>query len=357
MHERGPIHVVDRLAPGGIETLVLDMLGAGSEQRVFSLQGETKALVEHWRALDRYSDRIDAFSKGMGIEPSLVLRLTRRLRALAPRAVILHHVGPLLYGGIAARLANIGRIIHVEHDVWHYSESPRHRTLLTITERLIRPRHIAVSSKAGDVIRAIVPGARIAVVPPGIDTDRFRPRDKQAARARLGLSETRRLIGTAGRLATVKQQSLMLEALVKIAPDVDAAIAGSGPELEPLTELAKNLGLSGRVHFLGQRADLEEVLPAFDVFCLPSKAEGLPRSVLEAQACGVPVVATDVGALDEAVSRETGRLVPIGDAAALADALTVILEAAPSVEKSRQHVLDSYSLEGTLRSYERVISE
>ena len=86
------------------------------------------------------------------------------------------------------------------------------------------------------------------------------------------------------------------------------------------------IGLAGRVHFLGQVSDPERLYPAFDLFCLPSRAEGFPRSLIEAQACGIPVIASDVGGSREAVCPQTGWLVPAGDDAALAASLTAAFE-------------------------------
>ena len=104
----GVVHVVERLAPGGIETFVLDMLRSGSPaDRVFSLQETLPHLLSRWPTLYEFSDRIDAFEKNPGLQIGLIPRITARLRALRPQAVIVHHIGPLIYGGIAARLAGV----------------------------------------------------------------------------------------------------------------------------------------------------------------------------------------------------------------------------------------------------------
>ena len=98
------------------------------------------------------------------------------------------------------------------------------------------------------------------------------------------------------------------------------------------------------------RDDVAELLPAFDVFCLPSRREGVPLAILEAQASGVPVVATDVGAVRDALCPETGRLVPSQDAAELARALSACL-LSPATVSPRKFVEQCFDWDATVRRY------
>ena len=131
----------------------------------------------------------------------------------------------------------------------------------------------------------------------------------------------------------VKNQVVLIDALASLRQQNTAGaqpilvIAGEGPEREALEKHAARLGVQHAVHMLGHRDDMADVLPSFDVYALPSLNEGLPRAVLEAQAAGLPVVATDVGALAAAVCRDSGRLVPHSDPQALVDALASALAA------------------------------
>src|SRR5688572_2333619 len=98
------VHIVERLAPGGIETLVLDIASSSIPAHVvISLQGDRECLAEQWPRLRELRVPIEAFNRS-GFDPMLVGRLTRRLLQLRPRAVFVHHIGPLLYGGFATRL-------------------------------------------------------------------------------------------------------------------------------------------------------------------------------------------------------------------------------------------------------------
>jgi glycosyltransferase involved in cell wall biosynthesis len=350
------VHIVQRMALGGIETLVLDLVrhGAGANL-ILSLEGDADELVDAWPALRAERRNLIGFDRKPGLRPLLVTQLAAKLTQLRPHTVVAHHIGPLFYGGPAVRIAGVPRLVHVEHDIWHYQQNRRRRWITKCWSYLFRPVHVAVSHKAAAAMRGWLPSASITVIPPGIDTDRFKPGKKAAARARLGLDPGRPLIGTAGRLVPIKGHKILIDAMRELPERVEVAIAGDGPELKQLQSFARELGVAARLHFLGHRDDLERVLGAFDVFCLPSLAEGLPRSVLEAQACGVPVVASDVGALDEAVCPRAGCLVPPSDPKALARGLRLVLAHGTVDESPRVFVETYYSLSRTLEAY-RILS-
>jgi glycosyltransferase involved in cell wall biosynthesis len=342
--------VVERLAPGGIETLVLDIARRGEGDLLFSLQGTREELARAWPAVGELSDRIEAFGRRPGIDLPLIPRLARALRRVRPCAVFLHHMGPLLYGGIAARLAAVPRLIYVEHDAWHYEQS-RDRMLARLLLRGLGAQIVAASRQVSERLNSVVPGKDVTVVPPGIATDRFKPGDKATARRRLGLDPSWSIVGNIGRLQPVKGQRYLIEALEKLPQTAHVVFVGDGPLRATLEGLARDHGVAGRVHFLGHRDDVADIYPAFDVFCLSSLSEGLPRTLLEAQASGVPVVATQVGGIAEAVCPATGILVPPADPAALAAALSHALATPNPAASPRSFVVGEMSLDHTLRRY------
>lgn len=357
------VHVVERMIPGGIETLVLDMVHELPGRHVIlSLGGTVDELVAGWPVLERERGHFEALNRGPGMSLKVIREVRACLIAHKADTVYLHHIGPLLYGGIAARLARVKTIVHVEHDAWHYDEG-RRWPLARALFALIRPHRIAVSSDIADRMKARDPSASITVIPPGIDMRRYVPTDKLAARKRLGLGSDLLLIGTTGRLVPVKGQRVMLDAFALLrrnggrvhGRDVGLVIIGDGPERLALEARARELGVAHVTHFLGLRADVPEILPALDVFCLPSFNEGLPRSLLEAQAAGVPVVSSDVGGCRHAVCPATGRLVPPNEPEALARALTDVLSGPDGAPNTRAFVEDRYSLATTLAAYARVV--
>ncbi len=180
---------------------------------------------------------------------------------------------------------------------------------------------------------------RVTVLRNGVDLDTFRPLARPALRARLGLDGPTVL--SAGLLVEAKGHHLAIEALTRLA-GVQLVIAGDGPMARELRALAERLGVSERVRFTGNlaRADLIEYYNAADALVLASAREGMPNVVLEALACGTPVVAADVGGVAEIVdSPHAGVLLAERSAAALAGALTGLLERPPPRYRVREHAL------------------
>jgi glycosyltransferase involved in cell wall biosynthesis len=351
----GIIQVVQRLEPGGIETLALALASSlPGPNAIFSLESGEARLRSGWSSVAASRARIEGFEKRSGVSPTLVLELARRIRALDPHAVITHHIGPLLYAGLAARLARVSRLVHVEHDIWHF-QAPRRRTLGQLAVKLLQPEYVALSHSAAAHQRKLLGISRVTVIPNGVDVERFAPGDAKAARIRFGLDPDCAWIGSAGRLETVKGHDILIDAFSRLPdPGVRLAIAGDGSRRQALEAQAVTRGVSGRVTFLGYCSDMAALLPAFDVFCLPSRAEGLPLSVLEAQAAGIPVVATDVGAVREALCPQTSQLAPAGDPHALATALADVLSRA-NPGSPRPFVVANFNWTRTVEAYRELI--
>jgi glycosyltransferase involved in cell wall biosynthesis len=208
------------------------------------------------------------------------------------------------------------------------------------------------------------PQNKVAVVRNGVDAERFAPgHDVVAVRRELGLGETDPVIGIVAALRQEKNHELFLEAARRVAAQLPSArflVVGDGPRRAELERMARDLGLSLKVQFLGARNDVPRVLSAMDVFALTSHVEANPVSILEAMSIGRPVVATNVGSIHEAVIEgKTGFLVPPGDAAKLSDRILQLLHA-PLLAHSmgiagRQTVVRHWSLQSMVAGYERLI--
>ena len=315
------LHIVQRMAPGGLEALVLKLAGdLGGGQYVVSLEGDAGSFLAAWPRLKDVAGRFEALGKPDGICLSLLARLVRLMRRVRPRTVVTHHIGPLLYGGTAARMAGVPELIHVEHDGWHYGSRQR-RWLGCATINALNPHLVAISPTVADKLRRLCFRRQPLVIANGVDTGHFAPRSRAHARDRLGLPQDTYVIGSAGRLEYEKGHDVLIEAFARLPDQPLLVIAGTGTQRDALNALAKSRGVEERVRFLGHRDDLAEIYPAFDLFCLPSRMEGLPFAVLEAQAAGVPTVASDVGGVSAAVCPRSGATVPPQDPDALAAAL------------------------------------
>jgi glycosyltransferase involved in cell wall biosynthesis len=217
---------------------------------------------------------------------------------------------------LAAWLARVPVRIFTVHG-WAFAQhaGAASRVYLAL-DRFVRPLtsvFICVSAGTRDegvVARTCVPD-RTLVIPNAVDVD--------VPRSPLGGDPPR--IISVGRLKAPKDFATFLAALGRIAVPYRAAIIGDGPDRAALAELAS----AADVELLGERDDVRHQLAASDVFVLPSRSEGMPMSILEAMAAGLPVVATRVGGVPELVAEGTGLLVPPGDVDALHAALDLVL--------------------------------
>ncbi len=187
----------------------------------------------------------------------------------------------------------------------------------------------------GEKLRAQVieeTGARpgnVVSIPTGIDLERFRPADRARARAALGLVPEGPIVGIVATLRSWKGHRHLLAAFAGLArADARLVIVGDGPQRAALEALAVDLALGERVRFAGNQADVAPWMQALDVFCLPSYAnEGVPQALMQAMACGLPVVTTPVGSIEEIVTNGvTGVLVPPEDPVRLRAALAALLD-------------------------------
>jgi glycosyltransferase involved in cell wall biosynthesis len=257
------------------------------------------------------------------------LRFARLLRTVGADLLHTHtQVVPNVLGRTAARTVGVPVISHL-HIENHFRAQvlPRavYRRLDNATARLCA-RILAVSNATRDsLVTQGYPPALVEVVPNGVELDDA-PAPRPALRHRLALPAHARLVGEVARLAEVKGQRTMIEALPEL-DGVHLALVGQDVEFEgayqgELERLAERLGVADRVAFVGHLPDAARRYGEFDVVVLPSLAEGLPMVLLEALAQARPVVATPVGGTPEiVVHEETGLLVPPGDAQALAAAI------------------------------------
>lgn len=348
------IQVVQHLQPGGIETMALDlqrMEERGERGIIVSLEGDKEQALKAWPRLRPYANRLMFLNKKPGWRISTILKLAKLFRKWAVPVVHTHHIGPLIYGGIAARLAGVPVVIHTEHDAWHLRQF-RRRFLQQRIIDWVNPLLVADADLvAGELRRSMrLDQHQVQVIKNGIDTHYFSPGNAQAARHELGLPKDVRIIGCAGRLELEKGQSTLLDALAYLPSDCHLALAGKGNEYHNLQRQAELLGISERVHFLGCLDDMPNFYRALDVFCLPSLFEGLSLVLLEAQACQIPTVATNVGASSEALCPRSGSLVEPGSAFGLAQALEKTLDNKRSF-CPRQFVKQVGDLRTTAKNY------
>jgi glycosyltransferase involved in cell wall biosynthesis len=274
-----------------------------------------------------------------GLDWRWVLHLARRMRRESIDVFHSHEFSMNVFGGAAAWLARVPHVatIHGRHYV---TEAPRRIRAYRLLHRLGTPI-VAVSddlrsylaegfSLERNALKLVHNG--IALQEARLTDPSRRAQSRQNARAALGLPASGPLLVCVGNLYLVKDHACLLRALPRLA-GAHVAIAGRGEEEGNLRALATEIGVIERVHLLGLRDDVDAILDAADVFVQPSRSEGLPLAVLEAMGHGLPVVATNVGGIPEAIEDEkSGLLVPPGDPEALAGALAQVLESPESAQ-------------------------
>ena len=198
---------------------------------------------------------------------------------------------------------------------------------------------ITVSSRLKQALLDMgVEASKLVVLRNGVDTDRFKPTDRHAARVRFGF-DSPPIAVCVGNLVEEKGFELAVDALVNM-PDWQLLIVGDGPARAQLADRAVRAGVASRVRFHPNMAqtELAEAYSVADVLLLTSTREGWPNVVLESLACGTPVVAVDVGAVNEMITDQAiGRVVATRDAAALAEAVHDLMRSQPDRDRTRAH--------------------
>jgi glycosyltransferase involved in cell wall biosynthesis len=353
--QRNVVHVVQHLAPGGLETLVLEMLRfspASDHVMIVSLEGTPTQAINKWANLKPYQASLTFLAKKPGFSLSCLADLVRLIASFKPDVVHTHHIGPLLYGGLAARITKTPCLIHTEHDAWHLNNRKAAR-LQSRLLKILRPKVVADADLVTKQIISKLDYPNVNTIHNGIDCERFVSGHPLRCRSALGLPTNRKIIGTAGRLELVKGHAILIRALHSLPEDVHLAIAGMGTCLPTLKAQVKSLGLSNRVSFLGLVQDMPTFYQSLDLFCLPSLQEGFPLSTLEAQACNVPCVASDVGAVSETLCPQSSVLVPPNAAEPLAKALQQQLGCIPL--SPRDHVKRHFDIRTMIKRYANII--
>jgi glycosyltransferase involved in cell wall biosynthesis len=354
---------LDRI--GGAEQQML-LLARGLHNRgwqvsVVALSGSGAAAARQLAA-DGIPFTSLAMRKGLA-DPRGWLRFHRWLRHHRPDVLHAH----LPHAVWLARWSRLAAPVRVLVDTLHTTATGGlGRRLGYRASNWLPDRVSAVSQAVAQAYLAagMVSQNKLTILPNGVDIDHWKPdaQTRSEMRTEIGVRDEFIFLA-AGRLEPVKDYPALLTALAAMPPSVQLLVAGSGPLEAMLRDLANQLGISARVRFLGFQPDLRRYMQAADAFVLSSRWEGLPMGILEAAACGLPTVATEVPGTREAVTDgQTGLLAPPGDAQALRDAMTQMTQLPPPTREqmgrsARQFVADRFSLEAVLDRWEALYQE
>lgn len=366
-------HVIYRLDVGGLENGLVNIINGLPEGKFRHAIICLTDYTDYHKKI-RPNVQLFALHKQSGHDIALYWRLYKIFRELQPDIIHTRNLSAL-EAQVPAWLAGVKRRVHGLHG-WDISDLQGNNPRYIKLYRLIKPligRYIPLSQDLERYLldKIHVPNSRITRICNGVDTDRFMPADersKQILPAVLRGGDIR-VIGTVGRLEAVKDQRLLLEAFIELlerAPeykcDVRLVLVGDGSMRSQIETRVNEANIASLVWLTGSRNDVPELLQAFDIFVLPSKAEGISNTLLEAMASALPVVATDVGGNSQlVVDGETGYITPKGDACQLANKLQAYLDDSVLLKQhalaAREHVEKHFSLEHMIEQYERVYDE
>jgi glycosyltransferase involved in cell wall biosynthesis len=279
-----------------------------------------------------------------------ILRFAGLLRRRRFDILHSHLYGSIAAGSVAATAAGIPHVGTL-HDTYLVEEDPARFRILRFSASM-GTQLIAVSESMRKYY-VNLSGGSVALerIYNGVDIDGFSARRRSNAEGFTFVS--------VGRLVPIKGFDVLISAMQHISPSVRLRIIGDGPERGMLEKQCHDLGLKGRVEFLGFHEDVPSLLAEADAFVLASRSEGLSCSVVEAMAAGLPCVVTDVGGNGELViDGETGLLVPAGEVETLGRRMAELAcdpcLAANLGASARNRAEHSFSLSATLRSYDEL---
>ncbi len=325
------VHVVHRLAVGGLENGLVNLINHIPANRYRHAVVCLTDFSDFRARISRADVEVHALHKAPGIQPSLYVALYRLLKRLRPDIVHTRNLATL-EAQLPAWLAGVPLRIHGEHGRdMHDLDNTRHRYRLL--RRAISPLIHGFIVLSRDLEQYLVRDVgvdpiKITRIINGVDSECFAPRvfDRRVVLPDGFAAPDSLLIGSVGRMETVKDPLNLARAFVllhtqqpDLAPRLRLVMIGDGPLLAEARTLLLRAGLARQTWLPGAREDIAALLPALDLFVLPSRGEGISNTVLEAMACGLPVIATAVGGNSELIDiNTTGWLVPRDDSQALA---------------------------------------
>ncbi len=324
---RRVVLVSNGLTHGGAETQTVRLAEAlvrhGDEVAVVSIM-PSLAYEEHLAALGIPVMHLDPSPRARAL--SSMTSAVSMLRGLRPDVVVSFVYQANILARIAGTLAGVPVIVSSIRN--ERFGGPRRERLVAATDRFATVT-TTNSRRAADRLtsQGIVPAARLRVIGNAVDAARFdAAAPRSATRAALGLSDDAFVWACVGRLEEQKDHATLIRAMVDV-PRAELLVIGQGPLEEDVRRAVVTAGLEARVHLLGVRDDVADLMAASDALVLSSRHEGLPNVVIEAMLARLPVVATAVGGSPELVDAPvTGLLVDAGDADALAAAMRKITD-------------------------------
>lgn len=364
------VQFVNNLDMGGLERFVLDLaqcqLAEGHQPAIYCLTHPGRLAAES----ERSGIKVHSFDKSAGPHPGTLWKIVRQLRIDRPDVLHSHNHLVHHYAVVAGRLAGVPVLVNTRHGSERVMvSSPSgsfvstapvdkssdliYRATVPFVDSVVL---ISEATRRFYIQHRGVPASKTRVILNGAHLEKF-----LASPAHPAAAPPRIRFGTAARLVPVKDHYTLLRAFAAVVlqvPHAELAIAGDGPLRKELEAFTKELNLSDRVTFTGALPDTPKFLSELDIFVLSSLSEGLPISLLEAMAAGLPVVSTRAGGVDEvAIDGETAFLADPADAEDLAQAMIKMAKRSDLAEigaLGREKVKTQFRIEQSWAEYHKL---
>lgn len=361
------LHVVDSLNPGGMENGVVNV---ASQLAPRGVRTQVACLRDRGSFADRLPDpaSVTLLGKQGGFSLRSVRALSRLIGQQRPAVLHTHNLGPLIYASLATFGGLRVPILHGEHgQIQPQDLTPRRLATRRLLYRCCHTVH-TVSGSLLEALRGMkLTSRRMTAITNGVDCERFSPAPaKGAAKGALGIpAEGSLVLGIVGRFVALKRHLMLLESLTPVMEQhqqVHLMVVGDqGSEREKIIQAMATHPFASRIHWLGMRSDMVACYQAMDLLVSSSEVEGLSNAVLEAMACGVPVLAhMACGNNEVLVHGQGGFLHALTDAPALTTALLDVLSRPQALNEqgslARKRVVDEFSISAMAAGYERVYS-
>ncbi|NUQ66136.1 MAG: glycosyltransferase [Pirellulales bacterium] len=314
--------------------------------------------------LERARIPVSLIGKRWRADPQAYFRLRRHIEQIRPDLIHTWLFAANAYGRAAGLACGVKRLIAGERCV-----DPWKGTLEFTIDRYLARRSSRIATNSSGVrdfyVEHGLPGEKFAVIPNAIEPPPPVSTTREEVLDELNLPRNARLVGFIGRLwaqKRVKDAIWAADLLKVVREDVHLLIFGDGPQRDRLLKYRDQVEIRDKVHFLGHRDDIARFLPHFDVLWSTSEYEGQSNAIMEAMACGVPVVATDIpGTRDLVVDGSTGYLAALGDRAGVARQTNILLNDRPLAQRlgsaARERILSEFSVPQMIQRYAELYRE
>ncbi|WJG10448.1 TIGR03088 family PEP-CTERM/XrtA system glycosyltransferase [Aliiglaciecola sp. LCG003] len=371
------MHIIYRFDTGGLENGVVNLINrldcAQYQHTIVTLKGYSEAFCQRIK-----TDNVSFFdlAKRDGNDVTIFFALRKLLKKLKPDILHTRNTATL-ENQLVGWWCKVPYRIHGEHG-WDVNDMHGSNKKYQMLRRFMRTyihKYVALSAEAYDYLRDTIHVNEddIKHICNGVDIDIFKPQSANVDCLPNDFVQADAIIfGTVGRLAEVKNQTFLVEGFIHLAQShpqqahrLRLVIVGDGVLMSALQKRIEQANLTQQVYFAGNRDDVAQLMNCMHVFVLPSLAEGISNTILEASASGLPVIATAVGGNPELIepSLAASHLVKVNDVAALSQAMSIYLAEGPTErneilnknsELVRNHCVTNFSIDTMVNKYHQL---